>query len=168
MSDVKASPAAPAPKLERKRIPMSTPQRRLEVTPIVGYHLHWFRDDNIERAINAGYEFVEDREVELNQRGAATSRDISGNADLGTRVRIVSGMGAQGAEFLTLMKIKEEFFQEDQKAIENRNASIMSAIFRDEQILGSDKQDGTDKALSYVKQADANLPLFNRRAKKAT
>jgi hypothetical protein len=143
---------------------MSVPQRRLEVSDIPGYHLHWFRDSNIARAIQAGYEFVEDKEVELNQGGVATSKDISGNADLGSRVRVVSGLAADGStEYLTLMKLREEFWVEDRKQIDARNADIMSAIFRDEQILGSEKVSPEDQGTRYVKTA-----LFNRPARKGS
>lgn len=146
----------------RKRIPMSTPQRKLEVTEIPGYHLHWFRDENINRAVQAGYEFVEDKEVHLNQGNVGTSKDITGNADMGSRVRVVSGSAADGsAEHLTLMKIRQEWWDEDRKEIDTRNAGVMSAIFRDEQVLGSEKVSAEDRNQSYVKTA-----LFNRPTRK--
>lgn len=167
MTDTKPNPANSPAKPERKRIPMSVPQRKLEVNPIPGYHTHWFREDNIERAIQAGYEFVDAKEVEVNQFNPGTSKDISGNADLGSRVRVVSGMGLQGPEYLTLMKVKEEWYNQDKETLEKRNADVMSAIFKGEQILGSDKQSAEDRRQAYVKQADANLPLFNRRPRKS-
>lgn len=156
------NPANAVTPQRRARIPMSVPQRKLEVSEIPGYHLHWFRDDNINRAVQAGYEFVEDKEVHLNQSGVGTSKDITGNSDLGSRVRVVSGTAADGnAEHLTLMKIRNEYWEEDRKAIENRNADVMSAIFRDEQVLGSEKVSAEDRSQSYVKTA-----LFNRPTRK--
>jgi hypothetical protein len=169
MSDTKPNPAnaAATPAAERRRIPMSIPQRKLQVDPIAGYHTHWFRDDNIERAIQAGYEFVDCNEVTVNQQNTATSRGISGNADLGTRVRVVSGMGQNGPEYLTLMKIKEEWHREDMAVLEKRNASVMEAIFQEGKVMGDDQQNPGDKRLNYVKTADAgNMPLFNRLNKK--
>ncbi len=149
-------------KSTRKRIPMSVPQRKLEVSEIPGFHTHWFRDDNIARALQAGYEFVDEKEVTLNQMGVGSSRDVSGNADMGSRVRVVSGTAADGGvEHLTLMKIRQEFWDEDRKEIEARNASVMSAIFRDEQILGSEKVSPEDQGSRYVKTA-----LFNRPTRK--
>jgi len=158
----KSNPANAAEKTTRKRIPMSVPQRKLEVTEIPGYHTHWFRDENVARALQAGYEFVDDKEVILNQSGVGTSKDISGNADMGTRVRVVSGTASDGsAEYLTLMKLKNEWWDEDRKELEARNASVMSAIFRDEQIMGSENVSPEDKGTRYVKTA-----LFNRPVRK--
>jgi hypothetical protein len=157
-----ANPANAVTPQRRARIPMSVPQRKLEVTDIPGFHLYWFRDENIDRAIQAGYEFVSDVEVHLNQGNAGTSKDITGNADMGTRVRVVSGTAADGgAEHLTLMKIRQEWWEEDRKLIDSRNADIMSAIFQGEQVLGSDKVSPEDKSQSYVKTA-----LFNRPTRK--
>jgi hypothetical protein len=157
----KPNPAnAATTKPERKRIPMSVPQRRLEVTQIPGYHLHWFRGENVPRALQAGYEFVEDKEVQLNQLNVGTSKDMNGNADMGSRVRVVAGTAADGnVEHLTLMKIREEWWNEDRKSIEERNASVMSAIFRDEQILGSEKVSPEDQGARYVKTALLNRPV---------
>lgn len=150
-------------KAARKRIPMSVPSRKLEVPPIPGYHLYWFADRNVARAIQAGYEFVEDREVPLNQLNVATSRDISGNSDLGSHVRVIGGTAeGGGVEHLTLMKIKEEWYLEDQQVLEKRNAQIIQAIFRDEQILGSEQVSAEDRGQRYVKTA-----LFNRPKRKA-
>lgn len=148
--------------LARKRIPLSIPQRKLEVAPIPGFHLYWFRDDNVERALQAGYEFVDDKEVSLNQHGVATRKEISGNADLGSHVRVIAGTAANGsAEHLTLMKIREEWWKEDQKVLEERNASVLAAIFQDEQIMGSEQLSPEDRATRYVKTA-----LFNRPTRK--
>jgi hypothetical protein len=156
-----ANPTAPA-KAERKRIPMSIPQRKLEVPELPGYRLYWFLDINVPRALQGGYEHVKDDEIQLNQFSPATDRAISGNADLGTNIRIYGGVDGRGqAEYLNLMKIKEEWFREDQKVLEQRNAQIMSAIFQNEEILGSERDSREDKSLRYVKTA-----LFNRPTRK--
>src|SRR5450631_3311015 len=80
----------------RKRIPMSTPQQRMQVADLPGYHLHWFLESRVPRALQAGYEFVEDSEVNVNQKGAANKGDVSGNTDLGTQVRVIAGIGENG------------------------------------------------------------------------
>jgi hypothetical protein len=59
------------------------------------------------------------------------------------------------------MQIKEEWWTEDQKVLENRNASVMSAIFKNEQIAGSEKVPPEDQGTRYVKTA-----LFNRPTRK--
>jgi len=149
-------------KAARKRIPMSTPHRRLEAPDLPGYHLYWFKDSNIPRALQAGYEFVDDKEAPLNQLNVGNDKTISGNADMGSRVRVIAGTAeGGGVEHLTLMKIKEEFWLEDRKAIDARNADVMSAIFREEQIAGSDKASPADRGTSYVKTA-----LFQRPTRK--
>ena len=146
----------------RTRIPMSVPQRRLETPDLPGFHLHWFIDRNIERAQQAGYEFVKRDELSLNQLGVATDRSVSGNADLGSMVRLVGGAAEQGGvEHLTLMKIPLDWWLEDQQKLETRNASIMQAIFKDEKVIGSDRQSAEDRATSYVKTA-----LFQRPTRK--
>lgn len=146
----------------RKRIPMSVPRRKMEAPDIPGFHLHWFLESNIPAALQGGYEFVDMNEVPLNQHGVGTSTQISGNSDLGSRVKIVAGIGAAGEpEYQVLMKIKEEWWQEDQRSIEARNAATLSAIFKEEQIMGSDKAPAEDRKLSYVKTA-----LFHRPTRK--
>jgi hypothetical protein len=62
------NPANEKLKLPKGYRPMSVGMRRLEVPAIDGYHLHWFRGNpgNLNRALLAGYEFVEPEEVDLN------------------------------------------------------------------------------------------------------
>ena len=75
---------------------MSVPLRKLEVPEIPGYHLHWVKEANLGRALAAYYEFVEDHEVPINQRCPGTDTEISGNTDLGSRISIAAGQGADG------------------------------------------------------------------------
>ena len=143
-----------------KRIPLSTPQRKLEVPDVPGFHLHWFLDINVPRAIQGGYEFVNTHDVAVNSFSVGTSADVSGNADLGSHVKVIGGIGSDGKpEHLNLMKIREDWWREDQKILEERNASIISAIFKDEQVVGNSP--GGDNTQRYVKQA-----LFNRPKRK--
>jgi len=157
METKQATPATRVMAASRKRIPLSTPQLRLEVPDVPGFHLHWFVDKNVPRAIQGGYEFVNADEVAINAVNVGTSSNMSGNADLGNHVKVIAGTGEDGkSEHLNLMKIREEWWKEDQKVLESRNTSIIQAIFRDEQVLGSG-----DKSQQYVKKA-----LFNRPARK--
>ena len=146
----------------RKRIPFSVPSRKLEVPEIPGFHLHWFLDSNVPRALQAGYTAVDDRDLPVNQFGVANSRDVQGNDDLGSNIKIIGGVGSDSrAEYLNLMKIEEELWVQDQKVLEERNAGIMSAIFRDEQVAGSEKVSAADQKQTYVKTA-----LFQRSTRK--
>lgn len=157
------NPASRPAVTEQTRIPMSVPQRKLDAPAIPGYHLYWFLQRNVPRALAAGYEFVKDSDVSLNQLGVATSRDISGNASMGTNVEVIAGRDEAGAvEYHVLMKIRLEWWLADQKALEKRNASIMSAIFTKEKIMGSENLSEEDKQTRYVSTA-----LFNRPTRKA-
>ena len=145
---VKAGPIAGS----RKRIPMSVPQRKLEVPDIAGYRLYWFLESRVERALQGGYEFVDNREVTPNQRGIGTSGDVSGNSDLGSRVSVVSGSGQDGQpERLVLMKIKQEWFDDDQQILADRNKQIEDTIKRGG--IGSEQEEARDKANRYLKSS---------------
>lgn len=144
----------------RKRIPMSIPQRKLEVPDVPGYHLHWFLERNVPRAVQGGYEMVQASEVALNPGHVGSSSAVSGNSDMGSNVSILGGTTEEGKpERLVLMKIREEWWREDQKLIEERNASVMSAIFRDEKALGQEGERADDRQKTYVGKALLQRPL---------
>lgn len=161
-TDTVAAAATPA---ARKRIPMSVPIRKLEVPDLPGYHLHWFLEKNVPRAMQAAYEFVDFNEIPTNSNGLGT--DVSeGSSDLGSRIRVLSGVGEHShPEYLVLMKLREEYWLEDRKKIDDLNAARMGTIFRGEKILDSDEMQVShdDQALRYVKTA-----LFNRPTRKVT
>jgi len=143
----------------RKRIPMSIPRRKLEVPDISGYHLHWFLDSNVPLAIQGGYEMVDVKEVPLSQFNIGTDTTLSGNASMGSNIKVVAGTGENGQPaYLNLMKIRLEWWQEDQKLIEDRNASILSAIFTKESIPGSSQSGEGDTSQRYVKTALLQRP----------
>lgn len=150
-----------APKAERKRIPMSVPQRKLEVPEIPGFRLYWFLETNVPRAQQGGYEFVDDKDVSLNQFNVGIDKGLSGNSDLGSHVSIFGGRDEQGKPMrLILMKIRQDWFDEDQKVIADRNAAVMGAIFQKEAIMGEGGAP-EDRAQRYVKTA-----LFQRPTRK--
>ena len=141
MTENPASKPVPA---QRKRIPLSVPQLRLEVPPIPGHSLYWFLEKNTLRALQGGYEFVDQKEVSLNARNVAS---LQGNTDMGSRVSVVAGTGADGQpESLFLMKIKQEWFNDDQALLADRNHQIQNAIKH-----GSLNDD--EKSTRYVKTA---------------
>ena len=134
MTTTPQNPAnAPAKSVERTRIPMSLPVQKLAVPDIPGYHLHWMlgTPSRLAQALKAGYEFVDGSEVEVISTGLADSSTANGNTDLGSRVSVIAGAdtGADGQEQrLYLMKIKQEWFDEDQRALANRNEDIARAL----------------------------------------
>lgn len=159
------TPNPPARKV-RTRIPMSVPQRKLEVAEREGYHRHWFKESNVARAIQGGYDFVNSGDAEVNQNGVGTDRSIDGNADMGSHIRVVAGEGERHeTEYLVLMEIQLEWYQEDQRLIEKRNADILSGIFRDERIMAEDKHLPQDRNLNYVDR-DKTKAVFNRPTRK--
>lgn len=143
-SSAQAKPATPGSKEnpanttgrtsgERQRIPMSVPVQKLSVPEIPGFHLHWMRGDRarIQQALRGGYEFVAPSEVDILNAGIGTSTAISGNTDMGDRVSVASGDdisddGQTGR--LYLMKIRLDWYVEDQKHLEARNEQIAAAL----------------------------------------
>jgi hypothetical protein len=133
MSDEsKNSPANSKPvetaRKESKRIPMSIPVARLSVPDIPGYHLHWFSGESrVQRALQAGYEFVEEDETTVNDRSAAGGE----NQDMGSRVSVFSGdeVDARNQPVrLYLMKLREELWQEDQANYADRSKGMLEAL----------------------------------------
>ena len=135
--------AAPAARAARIRVPMSVPRRKLQTPEIPGYHLHWFLEENVFLAQQAFYEFVEMGELPIAQFNPATSLDVSGSLDLGTKVCIVGNkIGALGKpEMQYLMKLPLEYWSEDQRKLEELNAAKLGQIFKGERILGEEKLD---------------------------
>lgn len=146
---------------ERKRIPMSTPVQKLECPEIEGYHLHWFLNTpaRIQRAVDGGYEFVDEREVRINSVGLGGDSAASGNTDMGSRVSVISG-DAVGLDNqpsrLILMKIKQEWYEEDQQANEQRNDKVAEALRGGS--IGAEQEKGTDVRHRYVDKDRTKLP----------
>lgn len=146
---------------ERKRIPMSVPVQRLEAPDMPGYHLHWFTGspERIQRALDGGYEFVDSRELKINNVSLGGDSAVSGNTDMGSRVSIVSGqeVGKDGQPVrLILMKIKQEWYEEDQKLVEGRNEQVAAALRGG--LLGVEKDGKGDTVHRYVDKARTQIP----------
>ena len=155
MSSTAVSPANnAAPAAERKRIPMSTPQQKLAVAEIPGYYCYWFRGtpDRLGRAIQGGYEFVTPEEAHLTNFSLGGDGTENGNTDMGTRVSIIAGeeVGADGQPVrLYLMKIKEEWHQED-VAIQAKSSETLIDVLKAGKV-GSEKDiDSSDRSARYA------------------
>jgi len=159
---------------ERQRIPMTVPVSRLEVAEIPGFHLHWFRGDpaRIARAQQAGYEFVSHEEVDLNNLDLGGTSAASGNTDMGSRVSVISGedLGSDGQPGrLYLMKIRNEYWEEGQKVLEDRNDEIAAALRGGK--VGAGMAGGEterDKQLRYTRDRDLSLFTKNKNRKPQT
>lgn len=157
---------------ERKRIPMSVPVQRLEVAELPGYHLHWFLNsgERLQRAMDGGYEFVDEREMQLNNVSLGGTSAASGNSDLGSRVSVVSGqeVGKDGQPTrLVLMKIKQEWWDEDQLLVETRNTRTRDALLGG--MVGAENDSPGDTQHRYVDKSRTKIPDFfqHKRAKAA-
>lgn len=85
----------------------------------------------IAQALDAGYEFVDSSEVNLTETSLGSSIDSTGSTDLGSRVSISAGsdIGPDGTEVRQyLMKLRQEFWDEDQKVIAQRNEQVAASI----------------------------------------
>lgn len=160
---------------ERKRIPFTGPDLKLAVPEISGYHLHWFLGSpaRIQRAIQAGYEFVDQSEVQVNNHLLGGNPLDSGSTDLGTRVSIVAGgedIGTDGqATRLYLMKIKEEWWKEDQAAQTgpgSRLEGVRNALLSG--MLGREGQRGDDNAQVYVDTKRTAVPDYLKPKRKTS
>lgn len=93
---------------------------------IPGYHMHIFNDTagRIEEALSAGYEFVSPDEI-----GGVATNVTSKNTDLGDRVRFLVGSAEGGNPlYAYLMKIRQEWFDEDQTELQGVNDRVDTAI----------------------------------------
>lgn len=111
----------------RKRNVFNGTETKLRVSnQIPGYHLHIFNDiaGRIQSALDAGYEFVTPGEV-----GGVSVNVTDRNTDLGDRVRFLVGRTETGEPmYAYLLKIRQDWYEEDQAALEQRNMLIDEAI----------------------------------------
>lgn len=115
------------PTRERVRNVFNGTQAKLTVNhQIPGYKLHIFNDEpgRIQTAIDGGWEFVQPQEV-----GGTKDSVTSGNTDLGDKVRFLVGTSEKGdGLYAYLLKIKQEWWEEDQNETQKRNDRVDDAI----------------------------------------
>ncbi|HWV47462.1 MAG TPA: hypothetical protein VN039_15815 [Nitrospira sp.] len=161
MEFTKSNPSNVAPKglPEREYTSMSLPSLKLAVPEIPGYHCHWMRGDaqRIHQAHQAGYEFVEKDEIELNRFSLAGDPSEEPGSDLGSRVSVY---GDANGTRLYLMKLKDEIWEryEQQKAIGQER--IAGQLRGDKGFVAP----GDDASNRYSKSNNRNLFQPNRRA----
>jgi hypothetical protein len=163
------------PTAERTRIPLSVPQRKLEVPDIPGYYTRWFRGtpQRLAQAERAGFEFVTPDEIQLNNVSVGGDAKKDGNSDLGTRVSVVEGGEIDGvgqAVRMYLMKQKLEYYQQDAALSQKRNDSVadaLTAAYHQGSVGGpAPGERPEDQAARYVDKARSKVPdLFRRKVK---
>ena len=112
-------------------IPMSVPQLRLAVPEKPGWHRHWFVRKNVARALKAGYTFVDQDDVEINNPDVAGEISTSGSTDLGTRVSMLAGGFVEGTtepDRLYLMEMPQERRDRHAAMLEEVNERIAAAL----------------------------------------
>lgn len=117
---------------------------------IPGYHMHIFNDTpgRIEEALSAGYEFVSPSEI-----GGTASGVVSRNTDLGDKVRfLVGASGGPEGLYAYLMKIRQEWFEEDQLEQQQVNDRVDHAIRN-----GQNTKSGTSSDGFYVPREGIKL-----------
>lgn len=171
------SPAAPPLKYvegaEAGYIPMSIPRQRLAAPEIPGYHVHWFMGmpDRIHQAMQAGYSWVDQGEVELSDFDLAGDGRPIGGTDLGTRVSTVAGglyEGTMQPQRLYLMKIPEWLWEKHQQAIGDVNENIAAALRGERPAFSSSPKDATagrgqDFSHRYQPDVTVKKTLFHRK-----
>ena len=107
------SPQNKANKQNRKtRVPIGTARGRLEVHgKEPGFHYAWINDYNVDEALDQGFEFV-DHDVKVGTRRIGVGKREDGSAAVWMPV----GAGVTGF----LMRIPQEFYDEDMKAYNRR------------------------------------------------
>jgi hypothetical protein len=134
------APTAPTPATDgttrKRRNVFNGTEAKISVrTQIDGYHLHVFTDTGgrIQEAMDSGYEFVRPDEV-----GGVSENVVSRNGDLGERIRYLVNPRAEGTEqYGYLMKIRQEWYEEDQAELQAKNNRIDASI-RKGKITGDD------------------------------
>ena len=114
---------------------------------IPGHHLCWMNDDgNVESALDSGYEFVTRGETEL-ENGVTPS-----NVDMSDKYKQKVGTTQQGdILYAYLMKIKNEWHEEDMASIEAQNKMVEDAVAGGN-INGAVGQDGRYNAGISIKR----------------
>lgn len=130
-----SSPAAT--RAERVRVPMTVPVQKLAAPEIPGFFLYWMRGtpDRLQQANRAGFEFVTEEEMQVNNTSLGGDASKSGSTDLGSRVSVLANTSGDGEidgsgqpVRLYLMKQKWEWHLEDQKLLEDQNQGIANAL----------------------------------------
>ena len=121
-----ATPASDGATRKRRNTFNGTEAKLSVRQQIPGYHLHVLTDagSRIQEAMDSGYEFVRPEEV-----GGVSENVVSRNGDLGERIRYLVNPRAQGTEqYGYLMKIRQEWYEQDQAELQAKNNRIDESI----------------------------------------
>lgn len=151
-----SSPATIFGVTRESRVSMNVPQRKLETPDLPGYHLHWFLRNNVPRAVRAGYEYVSIKELptmdrSIGGRGSNTNTEELGGGD---QITHLDGRDEHGNLVdLVLMKIRLEWYFDDQRKIAERNLSVLQQVFGSKLALRLPGENERDYSSRYTKEA---------------
>lgn len=134
----------------RRSVFNGTSQKLAVYGDIPGFHMHIFNDipGRIDEALSAGYTFVSPDEI-----GGTTVGVVDRNSALDDKVRFLVGNDGNGnGLYGYLMKIRQEWFDEDQASLQNRNDGVDSAIR-----AGQNVKAGTSTEGFYTPQGGIKL-----------
>ena len=110
-----------------ERVPFGAHRTKLQVPEIKGYKLRWVNDvdGRPDEAIEGGYEFVMSDEVPKKIGQGNLHQD---NSDINGRVSRVVSKGKTAPIRAFLMKIRTPWYEEDQRAKEQKNLEVDEAL----------------------------------------
>jgi len=143
-------------------LPMSSATLRLDTPNIPGYHLHWFRGEpaRVARAQRAGYRFVDQDEVDVNNFDLGGDAKSSGNTDLGSRVSLISGDEVDRSGQPTrmyLMKCPNHLYELGQKDLNEQNASLADVLKKGKVGTNANGESPQDASARYTKGNPSDL-----------
>lgn len=112
----------------RERIPMGTARLRFQREPIPGFRQYGFREENVQAALRAGYQFVRrDRTVDPWHPEEAGDRPEASGLDV-----VEHGRNADGSVTRTyIMAIPQQFYEEDKAAKAREHEELLNAKSRE-------------------------------------
>lgn len=138
--------------VRRKKGAFNGTRGKLQVGNLIqGYHLYFFNDEpgRIAAALEAGWEFVAPDEV-----GYQASNVTNNNVDLANRVSVLGMKSELGhPQQQILLKIRQEWWEEDQAELQARNNKTDASIKRGK---GGDKVDTTGFYDAGIKSTMSN------------
>ena len=127
--EIKTASVSTEKPVRRNRGAFNGTRGKLQVGNLIqGYHLYFFNDEpgRIATALDAGWEFVSPEEVGYNASNVTDT-----NVDLGDRVSVMGSTDALGKPVQQiLLKIKQDWWEEDQAEIQSRNDKTDASIKR--------------------------------------
>jgi len=124
---------------------LSLPKGKLNARELPGFHLCWVDEPKMHEFLDADYEFVN-----ASDYGAAEESD---GGD--TRIKRVHGRNEAGGVYSYLMKIKEEWYQEDQAIIQEYCDKVDDAILGGDESRG--ERDGDAKGRTYIPKSGIKM-----------